>query len=244
MFTKYRVIGYSIVGLFVTIIFVLVSREVSVNSAAAQHTSEGTVFLPLTTNWPRSDAVLEEIEENNRDYRTAILNLEQGIEVTPSGEIVLSYINPDPSIPLDVYDGLITSLGQTNELVSTGELDLIDVELDSTDLFLEADPAFTNYGTVFKVCRGFSGLRYYWWGPALFIKSCDVDYFLETAQVGAHLLCAGIGVFGSPVGGVLCEAATQLYRWYLITLNRYGGRGVWIGFIWWSIPRIYLAWHQ
>lgn len=208
----------------------------------AVQNSEIQIFLPLISHFISEDDVILEMENQKEFYQIAILDLEQAIEVAPDGSLSFAYISPAPGIPQAVYDDLITSLGETNAQLEDGELDLIDISLDSAELFQEIEPTGSILNAdISQNCGGRTSLKYYWWGAVLFLNSCDTEYFLGALSIGGATLCTGLGLATGGIPGALCGAAVGAYEFYLLTLNHIWGRGVymastWRGYQW--------AWHQ
>lgn len=223
------------------LILVLTITTTTVSGFFKNKSSDSAVYLPAINNGKTDEQLLEEIKEIKEDYQKAVLDLEQGIEVTSEGYIALAFVVQDPDIPQSVYDNLILSLEQTNSQIESEELALSEIRLDSADLFLEVPvPDLLEMRNHPLRCNGYTGgPHYYWWGAATFLNSCDTDR-LSSIIGGAAAICTGLGLATGGISLTIC-GVMGAFAGYLDILNAIWNRGVYTAHTWWGVSWV---WHQ
>jgi hypothetical protein len=114
------------------------------------------------------------------------------------------------TIESKVYDVIVASMGQVNDLIRSGDLQ----STPDLRVFSTADTGFSVQGGVDKIV-------YYWWGYDLYLSS----YGLATIQLGGSAASAYLSKLGAP--GPFIATVLGLSTAILSWCNRAGNGIIW-----------------
>ncbi|NOK62269.1 MAG: hypothetical protein GFH27_549331n8 [Chloroflexi bacterium AL-W] len=159
-------------------------------------------------------ALVSDVAAQEAHY-DAIQRMEQHLEIAPDGTFRLN-VKSGAEIGVDeaTFTALYEGMEQTNALLRKGELQLNEVQTSTVATPATSVPSTTDEITP-DACNGRTGVDWYWWGPRIFLNSCDVGS-LEAAILAADTALVAAALIGiaqplsSAIAIILFTKAVQI----------------------------------
>lgn len=216
---------------------------------------------------PEEQQQMEEMRVRMEIYMEAIRKMEEHMYV---GRDKLLYVDVASGAEIGVDEGIFqelkAALEMTNARIKSGELRLYEVSLsDGRNIFGEpvplkaADPTMLLGSAgelLLRVCRGWTGVRFNWFGPRVYLNDCHTHYLIWLAGIGAGLATIGSAVSAATGGGAPAAIVLGVAAGVLTTggatvglIDEIGGhRSIYVQLRWpiwsWVPAPLGWIWHQ
>ena len=174
-------------------------------------------------------ALVSDVAAQEAHY-DAIQRMEQHLEIASDGTFQLN-IKSGAEIGVDeaTFAALHEGMEQTNALLRKGELQLNEVQTHTLATPATSVPSTTDEITP-DACNGRTGIDWYWWGPRIFLNSCDT-VSLQAALVAGDLAAAAVAIsIGlTPIMAAVVIGFLVVKLVQVMDASRFG-TGIWIDY--------------
>jgi len=210
---------------------------------------------------------VEEMQARMKAYMDAIRKMEEHMYV---GRDKLLHVDlasgAEIGVDEDIFQELKAALDITNARIKSGDLRLHEVSLsDGKNIFGEPVPLVATDTTLLlgsagellsRWCNGWTGVRFNWFGPRVYLNDCHTHYVIWLAGIGAGTATIGAAVTGATGGGAPAAVTLGVAAGVLTVggatvglIDEIGGhRGIYVQLkwpIWWWLPApLGWIWHQ
>lgn len=249
-------------GVLLTVVLLLLPTITALATGKAPPISTS----PLQFSSSEDHQQVEEMRARMEAYTEAIRKMEKHMYV---GRDKLLHVDitsgAEIGIDEEIFQELKEALNATNARIKSGNLRLHEISLsDGKNIFGEPVPLISANSALllgaaeklFRWCRGWTGIRYNWYGPRVYINDCYTHYIIWLLGIGAGLSTIGSAVsaatgWGAPAAIVFGVAAGVLTvgAGTIGLIDEIGGhRGIYVQLkwpIWWWAPApLAYIWHQ
>ncbi|RMH43797.1 MAG: hypothetical protein D6694_06605 [Gammaproteobacteria bacterium] len=183
-------------------------------------------------------------------YEEAIRRMEEHLYLAKDGQLHLNVRRgSEIGVPEGIFAELQASLGYLNTQIRAGAIRLEEVSLSSgrniygqeVPLTVVASGTPAGLAPQAAACAGWTGIRWFWYGPRYYANECLTRNIIHTLSVGAALgwLSAELGFIPDAVVAALAAVGAGALAW----IDDIGGnRGIYWQTTW--LGQWGYVWHQ